>query len=122
MCLATLFLEFQNLRHNRLISFSAQNKIALRARQRERKKRQKTDYREKMTESEGKREKMEKLKKGGGRGGLIAFTGTAAVLAIAVNLVITAIKHQNAKNAKKKGTPSSHLLSIRVFGVQTVKK
>lgn len=61
-----------------------------------------------MTENEGKREKMEKLKKGRG---MIAFTGTAAVLAIAVNLVIAAVKHQKEKNAKKKGTHSFQLLN-----------
>lgn len=53
-----------------------------------------------MTENEGKREKMEKLKKGKS---MIVFTGTAAVLAIAVNLVITAVKHHKDKNSKKKG-------------------
>ncbi|XP_024636041.1 probable thimet oligopeptidase isoform X2 [Medicago truncatula] len=57
-----------------------------------------------MTENEGKREKMEKLKKGRG---MIAFTGTAAVLAIAVNLVIAAVKHQKEKNAKKKDLAGS---------------
>lgn len=40
------------------------------------------------------------------RGIILAFTGAAAVLAIAANLAITAIKYQKAKNAKKKGTPS----------------
>lgn len=54
-----------------------------------------------MTENEGKRDKMEKLKKGKS---MIVFTGTAAVLAIAVNLVITAVKHHKDKNSKKKGT------------------
>lgn len=61
-----------------------------------------------MTESEGDHQKMEKPKKARG---LIVFTGTAAVLAIAVNLVITAIKHQKGKNAKKKGSPSSQLFN-----------
>ncbi|KAH1226848.1 putative thimet oligopeptidase [Glycine max] len=38
------------------------------------------------------------------RGIILAFTGAAAVLAIAANLAITAIKYQKAKNAKKKGS------------------
>ncbi|GAU16623.1 hypothetical protein TSUD_233760 [Trifolium subterraneum] len=59
-----------------------------------------------MTENEGKREKMENIKK---TRGIIAFTGTAAVLAIAVNLVITAIKHQKGKNAKKKDLVGSNV-------------
>ncbi|CAK8567216.1 unnamed protein product [Lathyrus sativus] len=57
-----------------------------------------------MTENEGKREKMEKLKKGKS---MIVFTGTAAVLAIALNLVITAIKHHKDKNSKKKDLEGS---------------
>ncbi|KAK7306216.1 hypothetical protein VNO77_44142 [Canavalia gladiata] len=51
-----------------------------------------------MTENEGKCEKMSKLKRGGG---LLAFTGAAAVLAIAANLAITVIKYRKEKNAKK---------------------
>ncbi|XP_027917161.1 probable thimet oligopeptidase isoform X2 [Vigna unguiculata] len=57
-----------------------------------------------MTESEGKREKMLKQKKGGS---LLVFTGGAAVLAIAVNLAITALKHHKEKNAKKKDLAGS---------------
>lgn len=62
-----------------------------------------------MTESEGKREKMLKQKKGGS---LLVFTGGAAVLAIAVNLAITALKHHKEKNAKKKGISSSSTLQF----------
>ncbi|XP_022634548.1 probable thimet oligopeptidase isoform X2 [Vigna radiata var. radiata] len=54
-----------------------------------------------MTESEGKRAKMLKEKKGGS---LLVFTGGAAVLAIAANLAIAALKHHKEKNAKKKGS------------------
>lgn len=39
-CLLTLFLEIQNFRHNRFISFSAQNKIVPSRSPLERKKRQ----------------------------------------------------------------------------------
>ncbi|XP_027336768.1 probable thimet oligopeptidase isoform X2 [Abrus precatorius] len=56
-----------------------------------------------MTETEGKCEKMDKQKKGVT---LLAFTGAAAVLAIAANLAITAVKYHKDKNVrKKKGTP-----------------
>ncbi|RZB73282.1 putative thimet oligopeptidase [Glycine soja] len=41
------------------------------------------------------------------RGIILAFTGAAAVLAIAANLAITAIKYQKAKNAKKKDLAGS---------------
>jgi len=71
--------------------------------------REKTKRAEKMTESEGKREKMLKQKKGGS---LLVFTGGAAVLAIAVNLAITALKHHKEKNAKKKGISSSSTLQF----------
>ncbi|KAG4975400.1 hypothetical protein JHK87_032221 [Glycine soja] len=57
-----------------------------------------------MTESEGKGKKMGKEKR---RGIILAFTGAAAVLAIAANLAITAIKYQKAKNAKKKDLAGS---------------
>ncbi|BAT86584.1 hypothetical protein VIGAN_04425500 [Vigna angularis var. angularis] len=57
-----------------------------------------------MTESEGKRAKMVKEKKGGS---LLVFTGGAAVLAIAANLAITALKHRKEKNAKKKDLAGS---------------
>ncbi|KAK7379541.1 hypothetical protein VNO80_05004 [Phaseolus coccineus] len=57
-----------------------------------------------MTESEGKREKMIKEKKGGR---LLVFTGGAAVLAIAANLAITALKHHRERNAKKKDLAGS---------------
>lgn len=66
--------------------------------------REKTRRAEKMTESEGKREKMLKEKNGGS---LLVFTGGAAVLAIAANLAIAALRHRREKNAKKKGTSSS---------------
>lgn len=62
-----------------------------------------------MTESEGKCKKMGKEKRGRS---FIAFTGAAAVLGIAANLAITAIKYQKAKNAKKKGTTSSQLFNF----------
>jgi thimet oligopeptidase len=73
-----------------------------------------------MTEKEGKREKMENTKK---TRGIIAFTGTAAVLAIAANLVISAIKHKKEKNATKKGTPSNffHFMHSRFVNAETVK-
>ncbi|PNY07048.1 neurolysin [Trifolium pratense] len=70
-----------------------------------------------MTENEGKREKMENTKK---TRGIIAFTGTAAVLAIAVNLVITAIKHQKQKNAKKKDLVGSKV-RVNLSASQIVK-
>ncbi|XP_014493303.1 probable thimet oligopeptidase isoform X1 [Vigna radiata var. radiata] len=57
-----------------------------------------------MTESEGKRAKMLKEKKGGS---LLVFTGGAAVLAIAANLAIAALKHHKEKNAKKKDLAGS---------------
>ncbi|KAG5090246.1 hypothetical protein JHK82_049024 [Glycine max] len=57
-----------------------------------------------MTESEGKCKKMGKEKRGRS---FIAFTGAAAVLGIAANLAITAIKYQKAKNAKKKDLAGS---------------
>ncbi|KAL5171186.1 putative thimet oligopeptidase [Glycine soja] len=57
-----------------------------------------------MTESEGKGKKMGQEKR---RGIILAFTGAAAVLAIAANLAITAIKYQKAKNAKKKDLAGS---------------
>ncbi|KOM39746.1 hypothetical protein LR48_Vigan03g312800 [Vigna angularis] len=57
-----------------------------------------------MTESEGKRAKIVKEKKGGS---LLVFTGGAAVLAIAANLAITALKHRKEKNAKKKDLAGS---------------
>lgn len=89
--------------------FRPKQKNPLRARQGlESKDKTNEQKKKKMTENEGKREKMEKLKKGRG---MIAFTGTAAVLAIAVNLVIAAVKHQKEKNAKKKGTHSFQLLN-----------
>lgn len=53
-----------------------------------------------MTESEGNCEKMAKQKKKGVS--LLALTGAAAVIAIAANLAITAIKYRKEKNAKKK--------------------
>ncbi|KAK7387563.1 hypothetical protein VNO78_28453 [Psophocarpus tetragonolobus] len=58
-----------------------------------------------MTESEGKSKKMGIEKKKGGS--LLVFTGAAAVLAIAANLAITAIKYQKGKNAKKKDLAGS---------------
>ncbi|KAL9332763.1 hypothetical protein ACSQ67_002373 [Phaseolus vulgaris] len=57
-----------------------------------------------MTESEGKREKMLKEKNGGS---LLVFTGGAAVLAIAANLAIAALRHRREKNAKKKDLAGS---------------
>ncbi|XP_061368085.1 probable thimet oligopeptidase isoform X1 [Gastrolobium bilobum] len=60
-----------------------------------------------MTESEGKCEKMDKQKKGRN---LLAFTGTAALLAIAVNLALTAIKYRKEKNAKTKDLAGSKVL------------
>ncbi|WVZ08365.1 hypothetical protein V8G54_021711 [Vigna mungo] len=66
--------------------------------------REKTKRAEKMTESEGKRAKMLKEKKGGS---LLVFTGGAAVLAIAANLAIAALKHHKEKNAKKKDLAGS---------------
>ncbi|CAL0333113.1 unnamed protein product [Lupinus luteus] len=55
-----------------------------------------------MTESERNSEKMEKTKKNNNNNGgfLIALTGTAALLAIAANLAISAIKYRNKRNAK----------------------
>lgn len=92
---------------NHVIPFSAQNKISLRALRGVREEDKRAEW---MTEREGKREKMDKQQKGRS---LIAVTGTAAVLAIAVNLAITAIKHHKEKNAKKKGTLL--LLSSSIF-------
>ena len=63
-----------------------------------------------MAESEGKREKMDKQRKG--PRGVIALTGAAAVVAIAVNLAVTAIKYHKEKKAKKKGTPPFSKLQI----------
>ncbi|KAL2332697.1 hypothetical protein Fmac_013910 [Flemingia macrophylla] len=57
-----------------------------------------------MTESEGKCKKMGKEKK---RGSVLAFTGAAAVLAIAANVAIVAFKHRKEKNAKKKDLAGS---------------
>lgn len=83
-----------------------------------REKQKKTKRAEKMTESEGKREKM--VKKGGN---LLAFTGAAAFLAIAANLAITAFKYHKQKNAKKKGTHSSFFfffLTLQFFSYSTL--
>ncbi|XP_054786982.1 probable thimet oligopeptidase [Prosopis cineraria] len=59
-----------------------------------------------MTGSEENSEKMVKQKRDRS---LLAFTGAAAVLAIAVNLGITAIKHQREKNRRKKDLPGSNV-------------
>ncbi|KAE9604808.1 putative neurolysin [Lupinus albus] len=54
-----------------------------------------------MTESERNSQKMDNKKKKKNGGFLIALTGTAALLAIAANLAISAIKYRNQKNSKK---------------------
>ncbi|XP_028772222.1 probable thimet oligopeptidase [Neltuma alba] len=59
-----------------------------------------------MTGSEEKSEKMVRQKRDRS---LLAFTGAAAVLAIAVNLAITAIKHHKEKNRRKKDLPGSNV-------------
>lgn len=62
-----------------------------------------------MTGSQEKSEKMAKQKRGRS---LLAFSGGAALLAFAVNLVITAIKHQKETNRRKKGLIISYFLSL----------
>ncbi|KAI4336627.1 hypothetical protein L6164_015128 [Bauhinia variegata] len=57
-----------------------------------------------MTERQEKSEKMAKTKRDRN---LLAFTGAAAVLALALNLTIAAIKYRKEKNTKKKDLPSS---------------
>lgn len=93
----------------RHLIFPPKNKSSLRARRgREREKKRRQNKQRKWL-SEGKGKKMGKEKR---RGIILAFTGAAAVLAIAANLAITAIKYQKAKNAKKKGTTSSQLFNF----------